>query len=109
VELGGGLLLVSGFWTRTAATALALFCLVTALTFHSNFANQSQMIHFLKNVMMTGGLLQMVAFGVVALSIDNPRAKGGEVWADKSQTGENSVPGPCGVTGRDNGRAPLSA
>jgi hypothetical protein len=50
VELGGGLLLVSGFWTRTAATALALFCLVTALTFHSNFANQSQMIHFLKNV-----------------------------------------------------------
>jgi putative oxidoreductase len=31
VELGGGLLLVSGFWTRAAATALALFSLVTAI------------------------------------------------------------------------------
>ena len=109
MELGGGLLLVSGFRTRTAATALALFCLVTALTFHSNFADQNQMIHFLENVMMTGGLLQIVAFGAVALSIDHLRAKGGEVWADKSRTGGNSVPGRCGVTGRDNGRAQLSA
>ena len=77
VELGGGLLLVSGFWTRAAAPALALFSLAAAVTFHSNFADQSQMIHFLKNVMMTGGLLQIVAFGAGALSIDNLRAKGG--------------------------------
>jgi putative oxidoreductase len=82
VELGGGLLLASGFRTRTAATALALFSLVTALTFHSNFADQNQMIHFLKNVMMAGGLLQIVAFGAGALSIDNLRTKGGEVPAN---------------------------
>ena len=82
VELGGGLLLASGFQTRTAATALALFSLVTALTFHSNFADQNQMIHFLKNVMMAGGLVQIVAFGAGALSIDNLRAKGGEVPAN---------------------------
>jgi putative oxidoreductase len=81
VELGGGLLLVSGFWTRAAAAALALFSLVTALTFHANFADQNQMIHFLKNVMMAGGLLQIVAFGAGALSIDNLRAKGGEAPA----------------------------
>jgi putative oxidoreductase len=79
VELGGGLSLVSGFRTRTAAAALALFALVTALTFHSNFADQNQMIHFLKNVMMAGGLLQIVAFGGGALSIDNLR---GEVPAN---------------------------
>jgi putative oxidoreductase len=29
------------------------------------------MIHFLKNVMMAGGLLQIVAFGAGALSVDN--------------------------------------
>ena len=80
VELGGGLLLVSGLRTRTAASALALFSLVTALTFAA-FADQNQMIHFLKNVMMAGGLLQIVAFGAGALSIDNLRAKGGEVPA----------------------------
>jgi putative oxidoreductase len=76
VELGGGLLLIAGFKSRVAAAVLALFSLTTALTFHSNFADQNQMIHFLKNVMMAGGLLQIVAFGAGALSIDNRGAKG---------------------------------
>jgi putative oxidoreductase len=77
VELGGGLLLVAGFRTRSVAGVLALFSLATALSFHSNFADQNQMIHFLKNVMMAGGLLQIVAFGAGALSIDNRSASGG--------------------------------
>ena len=71
VELGGGLLLIAGFKARTVAAVLALFCLVTAVTFHSNFADQNQMINFLKNIMMAGGLLQIVAFGAGALSVDN--------------------------------------
>jgi putative oxidoreductase len=75
VELGGGLLLVAGFQARIVASALALFSLATAVSFHSNFADQNQMIHFLKNVMMAGGLLQIVAFGAGALSIDNRGAK----------------------------------
>jgi len=75
VELGGGLLLVAGCQARIVATALALFSLTTAVSFHSNFADQNQMIHFLKNLMMAGGLLQIVAFGAGALSIDNRSAK----------------------------------
>jgi len=74
VELGGGLLLIAGLKARPVAAALALFSLVTAATFHSHFADQNQMIHFLKNVMMAGGLLQIVAFGAGAISIDNRRA-----------------------------------
>jgi putative oxidoreductase len=58
-------------------TVLALFALATAVSFHSNFADQNQMIHFLKNVMMAGGLLQIVAFGAGAVSMDNRRTKGG--------------------------------
>jgi putative oxidoreductase len=77
VEVGGGLLLVAGFQARIVAAVLALFCLATAVSFHSNFADQNQMIHFLKNVMMAGGLLQIVAFGAGALSIDNRGARGG--------------------------------
>ena len=76
VEVGGGLLLIAGFKARTAAAVLALFSLVTAATFHSNFADQNQMIHFLKNIMMAGGLLQIVAFGAGALSIDNRKQRG---------------------------------
>jgi putative oxidoreductase len=71
VELGGGLLLVAGYQVRPVAAALALFCLVTARSFHGNFADQNQMIHFLKNVMMAGGLIQIVAFGAGALSLDS--------------------------------------
>lgn len=49
---------------------LALFSIATAVSFHSNFADQNQMIHFLKNVMVAGGLLQIVAFGAGAFSLD---------------------------------------
>lgn len=70
VEIGGGVLLVIGWQTRWAALALAAFTLVAAFGFHSNFAEQNQMIHFLKNVAIVGGLLQVFAFGPGAFSID---------------------------------------
>jgi putative oxidoreductase len=76
VELGGGLLLIAGFRVRLIAIALALFSLATAVSFHSNFADQNQMIHFLKNIMIAGGLLQIAAFGAGAISIDNRLSKG---------------------------------
>ena len=38
-----------------------------------NFADQNQMIHFLKNVMITGGLLQIVYFGAGPMSVDASR------------------------------------
>src|ERR1700679_3119816 len=47
VEAGGGVLLIAGFKARAGAAVLALFSLVTAATFHSNFADQNQLIHFL--------------------------------------------------------------
>lgn len=76
VELGGGLLLILGYRVRVVAVALAAFSIATALSFHTNFADQDQMIHFLKNVMLAGGLLQIAAFGAGALAIDNRRNTG---------------------------------
>ena len=52
----------------TDSAAMALFLVATVISFHSNFADQNQMIHFLKNVMMAGGLLQIAAFGGGVLS-----------------------------------------
>jgi len=72
-EVGGGLALLLGFQTRLAATMLAIFTLATAVLFHNNVADQNQMIHFLKNIAITGGLLQVVAFGAGAFSLDNRR------------------------------------
>ena len=73
VELAGGILLVSGYRARLAALVLALFALATAIFFHRNFADQNQMIHFLKNIMLTGGLLQILYFGAGPMSIDASR------------------------------------
>ena len=73
VELGGGVLLIAGYRTRFVAIAMAVFSLAAAVSFHNDFADQNQMIHFLKNVMMAGGLLQIAAFGAGALSVDNRR------------------------------------
>ena len=70
IEIGGGLLLLSGYRVRFASLVLAIFSVLTAVFFHHNFADQNQMIHFLKNVMMAGGLLQITYFGAGAFSLD---------------------------------------
>jgi putative oxidoreductase len=70
VEVVGGIALIAGFKTRWVAGALALFSVVTALAFHNNLADQNQFIHFFKNIAIAGGLLQLVAFGGGAFSLD---------------------------------------
>lgn len=70
LEIGAGLLLVVGFQARWAALALAGFTLLAAVVFHSNFADQSQMIAFLKNLSIVGGLLFVARFGAGELSLD---------------------------------------
>jgi putative oxidoreductase len=74
-EIGGGALLLIGFRTQVIAALLAVFTLATAVFFHNNFADQNTMIHFLKNIMIIGGLLQIIAFGAPALSLDARRMR----------------------------------
>src|SRR5882672_6511602 len=73
VEVGGGLLLAVGYRTSFVAIGMAVFTFATAVFFHNNFADQNQMIHFLKNVAIVGGLLQVAAFGAGSISIDGLR------------------------------------
>jgi putative oxidoreductase len=47
----------------------------TALAFHNQFGDQNQFIHFLKNLAIAGGLLQVAAFGAGALSLDAYRSR----------------------------------
>jgi putative oxidoreductase len=63
--------LIVGYQTRIVAAAIAVFSLVTAFGFHFNLADQNQFIHFFKNVAISGGLLQVVAFGAGAVSVDS--------------------------------------
>jgi putative oxidoreductase len=70
LELLGGLAVAVGFKVRYAALALAGFSVLTAIIFHSNFAEQMQSILFLKNIAMAGGLLLLAVGGKTAYSVD---------------------------------------
>ena len=73
VEIGGGLLLLIGFQAKPVAAVLALFSVAAAVLFHSNFADQNQAIHFVKNLAIAGGLLQVAVAGAGRLSLDGRR------------------------------------
>jgi putative oxidoreductase len=70
VEIGFGLLLIVGLWARPVAAVLAAWCIGLAIIFHTNFADPAMFAHFLFNMMIAGGLLQIVHFGAGALSFD---------------------------------------
>ena len=74
-ELLGGLAIMFGWKTRIAAFVLAGFSLLTGFVFHNNFADQTQMIMFFKNVAIAGGFLLLVANGAGRLSLDQRFAK----------------------------------
>lgn len=73
-ELGGGLSLLLGWKTRWGTGALILFLIPATLVFHTNLAEQQQVIHFLKNLAILGGLLLVAARGAGPLSLDARRA-----------------------------------
>jgi putative oxidoreductase len=70
VELVGSVLLIAGYRVRPVAFGLAAFTLLAAVFFHRDFADQNQMIHFMKNIAIIGGLLQVAAFGAGRFSLD---------------------------------------
>ena len=73
IELLGGLAILVGFQTRTVAWVLALFTIATGLVAHMNWADQMQMINFLKNLAITGGFIVLASSGAGAYSIDAKR------------------------------------
>lgn len=70
LELCGGLVLLIGWKARIMAFLLAGFTLLAAVIFHTNFGDQIQMILFMKNLAIAGGLLFIVAFGAGKWSLD---------------------------------------
>ena len=70
LQLGAGLSVGLGLLARIGAVSLGLFCLATAALFHTNFANQNELLHFEKDLAISGGMFILAAAGAGALSLD---------------------------------------
>ena len=80
-EVAGALALAFGFLTRIAAVGLILFLLPTTFIFHAFWAvpaeqQKMQMISFLHNLALMGGLLFLVANGAGRFSLDAKLRRG---------------------------------
>ena len=70
LEIVAPLLIIIGYQTRIAAGALSLFCIATAIIFHTDFSDQMQFIAFMKNLALAGGFLFLVVNGAKGYCLD---------------------------------------
>ena len=70
LEIVAPILIIIGYQTRIAAGALSLFCLATAIIFHTDFSDQMQFIAFMKNLALAGGFLFLVVNGAKGYCLD---------------------------------------
>ena len=70
LEIVAPILIIIGYQTRIAAGALSLFCLATAIIFHTDFSDQMQFVAFMKNLALAGGFLFLVVNGAKGYCLD---------------------------------------
>ncbi len=66
IEIGGGLMVLTGFKAKYAALVMAVWLIPVTLVFHHFWGipaaqQQDQMVNFLKNVAIMGGLLVLAS------------------------------------------------
>ena len=72
LEIGSGSMLIMGVHLRWLGQVLAAWCMLTAMIFHTGFADQNEKINLLKSMAMAGGFL--------VLSVTTPPEKADLEW-----------------------------
>ena len=70
LEITAPILIIVGYKVKISAALLSVFCIATAIFFHSDFSDQMQFIAFMKNVGLAGGFLFLVVNGARDFSLD---------------------------------------
>lgn len=70
LQLVAGSSIAAGWHARWGALALGLFCLATAVLFHTNFSSRNELLHFEKDLAIAGGMFVLMAHGAGDWSID---------------------------------------
>ena len=75
LEIVAPILIIIGYKVKIAAALLSVFCIVTALIFHTDFSNQMQFVSFMKNIALAGGFLFLVINGTKDFSLERKLSK----------------------------------
>ena len=70
LEVLAPILIIVGYQVKISAALLSVFCIATAIIFHTDFSNQMQFIAFFKNIGLAGGFLFLVVNGAKDFSLD---------------------------------------
>ena len=70
LEVLAPIFVIVGYQVKISAALLSLFCMATAIIFHTDFSNQMQFISFFKNIGLAGGFLFLVIYGAKDFSLD---------------------------------------
>ena len=70
LEVVAPILIIVGYQVKISAALLSLFCISTAIIFHTDFSNQIQFVSFFKNIGLAGGFLFLVINGAQDFSLD---------------------------------------
>ncbi|NER82635.1 MAG: DoxX family protein [Leptolyngbya sp. SIO1D8] len=69
-EITGGVSILAGYKARMGALLLLVFLTPATLVFHNPIGDPSQMIQFMKNLAIIGGLLMLLAYGSGPISLE---------------------------------------
>ena len=75
LEIGAPILIMVGYKVKISAALLSLFCIATAIIFHTDFSNQMQFVSFMKNIALAGGFLFLVINETKEFSLERKLAK----------------------------------
>jgi putative oxidoreductase len=75
LQLLAGTAIAVGWYAQVGAAALGMFCLVTAMLFHTNFAVRNELLHFEKDLAIAGGMFVMMVRGAGRWSVDSLRRR----------------------------------
>ena len=70
LEVVAPILIIVGYQVKISAALLSLFCIATAVIFHTDFSNQMQFVSFFKNIGLAGGFLFLMVNGAKDFSLD---------------------------------------
>ena len=75
LEIVAPILIIIGYKVKIAAALLSVFCIATALIFHTDFSNQMQFVSFMKNISIAGGFLFLVINETKDFSLERKLSK----------------------------------